>query len=533
MMKALLKKQMLEAFSWLYFDRKKGSQRNKSGILLYTALYCVLFGILGVVFYQMANALGGSLCGIGFGWLYFSMVSLVAVVLGVFGSIFNTYASLYQAKDNDLLLSMPIPAHKILTMRLTGVYAMGLLYELIVMIPAIIVWFRLSRVTVLSVVFSLLICLVLSVFVLTLSCILGWVVALVSSRVKNKSFVTVLLSLGFIAGYYYVYFKAYDILMHLVANAENIAGQIKSVVFPVYHLGLAAEGNPLSMLIFTATVALFFAVVYFVLSRSFTRLATTNRGEKKKAAGPVRIQAGNVDKALLQKEFKRFTGSANYMMNCGLGVLFMLLAAVMLIIKAKAVRELVTAFGEGAGEVIPPLLTAALCMILSMNDMTAPSISLEGKSLWILHSLPVSPWRVLKAKLRMHLILTVPVALLLTAVAVAIINPPAAFWVVMPVTVGLFVLFTALFGLFLNLKAPNLNWTNEIVPIKQSMSVTVALFGGWGIVIVLSGAYLLLMQWLSPVVYLGVVGVLLLSADIGLFFWLKRKGTKIFSSLLG
>ena len=34
---------------------------------------------------------------------------MLAIVLGAFGSVFNTYSSLYLAKDNDLLLSMPIP----------------------------------------------------------------------------------------------------------------------------------------------------------------------------------------------------------------------------------------------------------------------------------------------------------------------------------------------------------------------------------------------------------------------------------------
>ena len=52
------------------------------------------------------------------------------------------------------------------------------------------------------------------------------------------------------------------------------------------------------------------------------------------------------------------------------------------------------------------MLTAALCMLASMNDMAAPSVSLEGKSLWLLQSLPVTPWQVLRAKLRLQLLLT-------------------------------------------------------------------------------------------------------------------------------
>ena len=42
--------------------------------------------------------------------IYVAVMSLIALMLGVFGSVFNTSAALYLPKDNDLLLSMPIPA---------------------------------------------------------------------------------------------------------------------------------------------------------------------------------------------------------------------------------------------------------------------------------------------------------------------------------------------------------------------------------------------------------------------------------------
>ena len=44
-------------------------------------------------------------CRTGLDWLYFDMMTLIALFLGVFGGVFNTYSSLYKAKDNDLMLS--------------------------------------------------------------------------------------------------------------------------------------------------------------------------------------------------------------------------------------------------------------------------------------------------------------------------------------------------------------------------------------------------------------------------------------------
>ena len=68
-----------------------------------------------------------------FAWLYMALMGIVSVTLGVFGSVFNTFSTLYQARDNDLLFAMPITERSVLTARLSGVYAMGLMYELFVL----------------------------------------------------------------------------------------------------------------------------------------------------------------------------------------------------------------------------------------------------------------------------------------------------------------------------------------------------------------------------------------------------------------
>ena len=66
---------------------------------------------------------------VGMDWLYFTLMGLMAIFLGAFGSVFNTYSSLYIAKDNDFLLSMPIPVKIIMGSRLMSVYLIGLMYR--------------------------------------------------------------------------------------------------------------------------------------------------------------------------------------------------------------------------------------------------------------------------------------------------------------------------------------------------------------------------------------------------------------------
>lgn len=119
--------------------------------------------VLGGIFTLFSVKMCAPMTQAGMGWLYFALMGLLAVFLGVFGSVFNTYASLYLAKDNDLLLSMPIPVSVLLTSRLLGVYLMGLLYSGIVILPAVIVYWAVAGATLANVLGGVLLTALISV----------------------------------------------------------------------------------------------------------------------------------------------------------------------------------------------------------------------------------------------------------------------------------------------------------------------------------------------------------------------------------
>ena len=531
MLKTLLKKQIMENFSFFWLDRKHNTVRKGGNLVLWVLLYAFLFLSLSMVFGSAAIMLCEPFVEAKMGWLYFAMMGLMAVAIGAFGSVFNTYASLYQAKDNDMLLAMPIKPGKLLLSRLSGVYVMGLLYELLVMIPVLIIYYVFAKPGIAAVVLSILVTLVISVFILTLSTVLGWVVALISSKTKHKSFITVALSLGFIAGYYYVYGKAYGMIQSVLMAPETAAGFIKRKLYPVYQMGLAADGDFVAFLIFTAMVLALFGVLWLVLEKSYIKITTANKGEAKKAYKERLAKAGTVDGALLRKEAKRFLGSPNYMLNCGLGIVFMLVATVFVLIKGDMVYDIAySVFGENYG-FLSLLVCGAVCLMTCMNDISAPSVSLEGKNIWLLQSFPVTGWQALRAKLNFHLLATSVPLLIFTLSTVFVLKLTPAYAVIVPVVVILFALFMAELGLFINLLTPNLNWTSEIVPIKQSAGVMIVLLGGWVFVAALGGLYYVLMKSISPLLYMLLAAALFLAASAGLFLWLKNKGAKIFEAL--
>lgn len=528
MTKVLIKKQLNELFRGYFVNAKTGKLRSKSGIAMYFLLFgCVLFSI-GMAFYSMASFLADGLMGAGLDWLYFSILGLMSATLGIIGSVFNTYTGIYHAKDNELLLSMPIKPSQILISRIVSVYILSLVYEAPIFVSAMVAAFSVKTPGPIDVLIPVLSLVSLAFFVSAITCILGWVVASVSGKLKNKNIITVILSLVLIGGYYFLTSKMGTYLTMVVNNAESVGAKIKAFIFPFYVLGKGCAGSIPYFLAFLGVSVAAFVVVCSVLSINFIKITTSSA---KTVKYKIKKQsAKSVNKALLTKELKRFLASPTYMLNCGLGLVMLLAASVLLIVKKDYVSS-VLANIEGFEFMIPVLAMAAVFLMCGTSDISAPSISLEGKNIWILKSLPVETEDILKAKAGLHILLNILPTLVFTVACGYVLKIQMVTIVLLVLAACIYVPFTAIVGIMLNLKFPNLTWTNETMPIKQSMPVFLCLFGGWGISAAVGGLYYLLNAYLSPVVYIGIVVAVLAVLTFILYRLMVTKGKQMFEEL--
>lgn len=532
MLKALVKKQLMEIFRMYLYDTKKNRSRSRGRILFSFILFGFLMvGVLGGVFAGLSIAICAPLNSAGMGWMYFMLIGVLSVFLGAFGSVFNTYSGLYLSKDNDLLLALPIPVRTIMSARLMGVYLMGLMYSAVVSVPAVIVYLCVASFSISALIGGVVYVFMISLFVLVLSCALGWVVAKISLKLKHKSFMTVVLSLAFIGLYYFFYFKAQEVIADVVANAAVYGTAIRAKFQPLYVFGNAATGDWTSIALFSAFTLLLFAITALVLERSFLSIATSTGKTSRVQYHEKRAKLRSLPRTMLAKEFRRFTASPNYMLNCGLSTLFLPLAAVAVVWKGGDLISTATLLFEGETAALPVLLAAAICLIASMNDSAAPSVSLEGKNLWLAQSLPIPAWEALRAKLRVQLLITTP-GVALCGVCAAIVCPASALERVLMVAFPLsFALLAALIGLSVGLKGANVNWTNELMPVKQSMAVFVALFGSWVISIAFGGLWFLAGKKIGGGAYMLIATAIALLASALLYRWLKTRGTVKFAEL--
>lgn len=534
MFKALLKKQLLEIYKSYFTDKKTGKRKSTRATISYALFFVGILAMLGFTFAMVCTPLITAFHPVGLDWLYFSITATLSVMLGAFGSVFNTYAGLYKAEDNELLLSMPIKPFYIVLAKITGVFLTGLTYELPVIIPAIIVYWKYAGATISVAVIQIISIFLIALLILSISCIFGYIVAVISTKIKSKAFISAIATVLFLVLYYVVYFKINILIRNIVENADAFGKKIKSSTFLLYHLGNGINGDIKSFLIIFGIIIALALIVFAVLERNFVKLASMSQSHTKGKIKARVTEAKKPKSALLKKELKRFSTSTIYMVNCGLGVIIMPALAIFSAIKSDLILTTINEMSADMPNIkgaVPMIITAMICAICSMNAVTAPSVSLEGKNLWVTQSLPVDTALILEAKENLGVTINGAPALISTLIMCIAFRLEVLSVILCMSTVWLFTWFGAKTGLAMNLKFPNLTWTNEAVPVKQSLSLMLTLLIGF-----LASMCMLLISFAAVSVmsinaFMIAVIVVLILANIILNNWIKNKGTRIFENL--
>lgn len=534
MLKTLLKKQLTELTQSLFLEKKTGKARTGKGTVFTLLLTSVLALFLAFSFFEICRQIASALLGNGFDWMYFVLEALLAMALGVFGSVFSTYGSLYLPKDNELMLSLPVPLGTLLVSRLAGVFLSGLAFTAWIWIPAVIAakLFLPS----LGLLLPLLLTLVLALFVTFLSCVLGWLVALGAKKLKGKSYVKTLLALAVLAVYYVVYFKFINSIGTLATTLGPLGGKVKSSLKFLYHTGLAATGRFSSFLLVAGITATLMLITFFVLKKTFLKLVTggTDAGSKKKAKVEGYTER-TAARAMLRREFSHFASLTTWMLNGGLGILMLYAGAVIVLVKAEPVKTflypLAFTFPE-LPSLLPLAVFALTALILATIGITPVSVSMEGKNMWILQSLPVTGYEILRVKEKTAVLLMAPAGVLFAAASSFVLGLNLKAGALVCLDAVLAAVLMADFGLYLNLKKPNLAWTNPAYLTKQSMPVVITMFGGWAFAALLGFAGYELVTHSVPfmAVLIGYALVMAILCAV-LRKWFRTKGAEVLMNL--
>ncbi len=533
MVSILIKKEFRSIWRSLFVNMKTGKKEKKAKTVFLLSLYAALAVLLLCVFFVMASGLSEALVAMGLGWFYFAFIGILATAFGIFGDVFSTHSMMYGAKDNDLLFSLPVRSGDILFSRILVVFITGSAYMAIVFVPSVVAyWVASPSFSLFVLLMQIIVMAALALIVTTLTCALGWVIQKISTKMKNRNAAKLTVTIIFLGLYYFVSTQATRYLESLILNADRVSSSFRSVHL-IYALGMGCTGSVPDCIIFTAVSLLLFIICFRIISHSYLKLSTESGKSEKKAYSSSQIRETSASGALFRREGMRFISSTVYALNTGLGIVFMLIGAVALIIFRGDVISFTSQLEEaGLGYLVPLSVTVVVSLLVSMNGISAPSVSLEGKSIWIVQSLPVSAWDVLRSKVLFCFVLSAVPSLILVFACYAVSLVSIALLPLLALYTLLGCILQAETGLIFNLLHPSLRWTNEATCVKNGLSTYLALLAGWGTTALFGFLYFkFLSEVMSFILYISVFIVLSILVAVLETLWLKKKGAVIFQYL--
>ncbi len=499
MLKVLLKKQFTELLAGLFRNRRTGKMRSKGAIAGYVILlvfagislmfsFGALYFLLGLSTLRGGNLFGSMDETASYPGLYFAFTGVVAAIIGLIGGMFSTYTILYCPKDNELLLSMPIKPVTILAARMVSVYILIILYTFTAFLPSIIVYCLLGRFSFGMLFRALVMYVALTFMILAISCALGWLLAIVAAKLGGRKAVTVISLIVSFGTYYFFYFGRQQIMNLITEDPAKADHTFKTVLFPFYAYGRGIADNWLYFLLFIAIAAVLMAMALLLLSRSFISLVTTKKSGRKKVYVARTVNANSASGALFRREIRRFLTDPLYLINNGLGSIMMIIGSVIILVNTRALRSVTADLPPVFGvDLLALAILAGICLFSSLTVISASTISLEGHSLWVLQSFPVRTETILISKAAVH-ILFAGVPSVILAVCAGIVIDLGWSTVLLALAALAFTALVCCFGLFLEVRNPRLDWTDESIAVKQNLNVLFAMLGGFGIAAVLTAA---------------------------------------------
>lgn len=512
----LLKINTLNLFSF------KNKKLSKGKILLFTLFFIYIFGSL---FFSLGYAYDAMLKGLQYNPTFIPIIFTGALVMVFFLTMYSAKAILFESKDNDFLLSLPVKSISILTSRLISLFMIGLAISIFVTAPALVVY----AIKIKPGFDFYFMYLVAMLFIPTLSIILsslvGYLLAFINSRFKLGNVSEMIYYLVFTGITLYIYSNANKVLSLITSNTDMMLKVIKYAFFPIYLLFKAFSLGSFIYLLYYVLFSLGLVIIFvFIFQKSYLKiLFSLNYSNNHTDYVVKELKSNNLKKALFKKEVNRIFKSPACLFNMGFSLLLLLLLAISSLFGGL---DSVLKYFSYPEDFYYSFILLVISLIVVLSNFTCVSISLEGNTLWILKSLPIKIKDIFNVKILFNFIAIVSV-LVISLILFLVGGFLSGFEFICLLIYGIFLaLVVSMYGLVINLCFPNLNAANDAQVVKRSMSAVVAPIS----LMILITILIAFISELNVYVLLVVSLCLFLVACL-LRVWLNRSGVKKFNSL--
>lgn len=530
---SLLRASMSEGMNIFRISGRKQSKVMRIGLPIIVAVLLMF----SVGFY--ADMMMEPLVEVGMEFVVLTLFVVIGALFILVEGVYKASGLLFNCRDDDMLLSLPIKKSTVLFVRILKFYFFQVMVNALILLPAMIAYAMRVDVGVTFYLVSGMALLVLPMLPVAIACAIGSVIAFFSAKFRFKSFAQIIITTLFLLVLMYASFNMQDIVKSLAENATSINEVVTKLYFPAgEYVGLVTDFKGLDLVkflginlgIFGVLVAILGSVYYKINSRVKVVKSDIRKKEYK-------IRATSPLLALIKKEASKFTSSPVFVINAGFGLVLFVVACILICVNIQEILRMFAGYGVGVstefiiGNV--PVVLFGLVVFASMtSSITSSMISLEGKSFNILKSLPVRPVTIILAKVLTAVFIMMPFILL--GDLIMFVNFEFSAWQIVLILVAsvIWPLVAEMVGIIVNLKYPKMDAKNDTEVVKQSMSSAVSVFVGIGVVGVM--VYLIYMAIkngfdMTLFIAMGTLfGAVILA---GLLVYLKFKGAKEFNSI--
>ena len=452
------------------------------------------------------------------------MMTVTCLVLFI-TTTFRIKGTVFGFKDYDMVMSLPVSTTGVIASRLIILYVINAIFVLMLMVPMMIAYGILEKPSALFYIYGVIALFFVPFVPIVLASVVGTVIALVASKFRHSNLLNIILTMGLLVTFIGLSFTIKDNGQEMVDMSRGLTDQVNSL-YPLAALYTGAVTKyhitELALFVLVSVLAflLYIIVVKSIFKKMNTAIMTGSYHRKFKLKG---IKTTCPFRALLRKEWKRYFSSSLYVVNTAMGIV-MLTAGTVALFFVDLDQFLEGQIPVSAFSLVGPIMIS-FCVVLSSTTMA--SISLEGKSLWIVKSLPIEPKKVYLSKIALNLIILSPCLVDALLLGIALKYPWADTLLLILMTAALSA-FISCYGLLINLLLPNFNWTNETNVIKQSAATMVTIFSSF----VLCAIQFVILSMIPSKSLSYLVFTLLIAAmDVALYLILTGYGKRRYAQL--
>ena len=469
-----------------------------------------------------------------------TLFGLVVSIISLLEGIYKSGPLLFNCRDDDLMLSLPLKKSTILFIRVLKFYVFELLYNTLFILPAMVVYAYHVNPSWTYYLSSLIAIFILPIIPIVLSTIIGFITTFLSSKVKRKNIFQTIFSMAIILFCLYLSYGMDSFITHIAEKASSLHEVIVRLYYPVgAYITLVNNFDIMILFKFIIMHLVIFGFIILILSKGYFNINSSIKKEKvrsKKKSNYI-IKARTKYNAFIRKELNRFFSTPVFIMNAGFGLVLFLIVCVIVCIKFDNIALTIVEESENIGldmikSYLPLIMFGLVCFSSLMTSITSSMISLEGKSFNILKSLPLKPLEIVLYKILTALVIMVPCIILGDIIIFIRFGFDIISMILILLASIILPFVSEMIGIMINLKYPKMDATNNTEVVKQSLSALVSTFIGMGelgvtviIMFVLFGYGLN-----NYIIMSAIVGIYILFS-IGLWKLLKKTCDKNFDNI--